>query len=220
MMIHPWDAADEAGEWRAWLAAGRDFGQLVVNGPPGGPPLVLPTHFVLDERGEGDGEAGLAEVVTHFARPNPVWRALALAPRVALSVVDDYAYVPAAWRARDDEPPDHGVPTSYYAAVVLTGLAEIVDDPEEKARLLRRQLAHHEPAGGHAEVTVDGPPYGRQLSGIRGLRIRVTDVAAKFKYDGHRPEEQRRAVAARLVERGGRLDAGAARQQLRRLGDA
>ncbi len=34
MLIHPWDAALDDDEWRDWLADGRDFGQLVVNGLP------------------------------------------------------------------------------------------------------------------------------------------------------------------------------------------
>jgi len=37
-------------------------------------------------------------------------------------------------------PDEDGVPTSYYSAVQLTCHAEIVDDPQHKAELLRRQL--------------------------------------------------------------------------------
>jgi transcriptional regulator len=55
------------------------------------------------------------------------------------------------------------------------------------------------------------------LSGIRGLRLEVTDVRAKFKYDDHKPVEHRAAVAERLTERGEGLDIPAARRQLRRL---
>ena len=58
-----------------------------------------------------------------------------------------------------------------------------MDDPHDKAELLRRQLAHFQPQGDHAQVAVDMPPYGRMLSGIRGLRLHITGVAAKFKYD-------------------------------------
>ncbi|WP_390899084.1 hypothetical protein [Streptomyces cynarae] len=55
------------------------------------------------------------------------------------------------------------------------------------------------------------------LSGIRGLRLEVTDVRAKSKYDDHKPVEHRSAVADRLTERGQGLDVPAARRQLRRL---
>ncbi len=55
------------------------------------------------------------------------------------------------------------------------------------------------------------------LPGIRGLRLDVTDVRAKFKYDDHKPVEQRADTARRLTERGAGLDAPTAAQQLRRL---
>jgi transcriptional regulator len=35
MLIHPWDGAISETEWRDWLAAGHDFGQLAVNDPVG-----------------------------------------------------------------------------------------------------------------------------------------------------------------------------------------
>jgi transcriptional regulator len=55
------------------------------------------------------------------------------------------------------------------------------------------------------------------LSGIRGLRLDVTEVRAKFKYDDHKPVEHRSSVAGHLVRRGERLDVPTARQQRRRL---
>ncbi|GLX93912.1 hypothetical protein [Herbidospora sp. NBRC 101105] len=118
MFIQPWDASLDDAEWQAWIADGHDFGQLAVNGPPGGAPLVVPTHFIADG-------------------------------------------------------PD----------------------------LLTRQLAHFQPGGDHAEVAVGRPPYGRMLSGIRGLRLNVAAVQAKFKYDDHKSVEHRTAVAGHLIDR-------------------
>ena len=212
MLIHPWDAALDDREWRDWLADGRDFGQLVVNGLPGGPPGVVPTHFSVEEIPGG------AELLVHLARPNPVWANIDADPNVVVTVVDDYAYIPTTWRAKAGGPDEDGVPTSYYAAVQLRCVAEVVDDPAAKADLLARQLAHFQPAGDHAQVAVGAPPYGRMLPGIRGLRLRVTGVAAKFKYDDHNPTEHRERVAERLTGRATGRDRGAAAQQERRLG--
>ena len=211
MLIHPWDAALDDDEWRDWLADGRDFGQLVVNGLPGEPPVVVPTHFSVEATPDG------TELLVHLARPNPVWAAIEADPHVVVSVVDDYAYIPTTWRAKAGGPDEDGVPTSYYAAVQLRCTAEVVDDPAGKAELLARQLAHFQPAGDHAEVAVGAAPYGRMLPGIRGLRLRVTGVAAKFKYDDHNPTEHRERVADRLVGRDVGRDRAAAAQQARRL---
>ncbi|MFF4685052.1 FMN-binding negative transcriptional regulator [Streptomyces sp. NPDC001307] len=207
MFIQPWDAALDAAEWQSWIAEGHDFGQLSVNGLPGHPPVVVPTHFTSHG----------THLLIHLARPNPVWQTIEHDPNVTFTVIGDYAFIPGPWRAKPGTPPTDGVPTSYYAAVQFTCRAHIVDDPEAKADLLRRQLAHFQPDGDHAPVAVDRPPYGRMLSGIRGLRLEVTDVRAKFKYDDHKPVEHRAAVAERLTERGEGLDIPAARRQLRRL---
>lgn len=205
MLIHPWDAAVDDDEWRGWIAQGRDFGQLAVNGADGDPPLVVPTHAA----------PAPGALLVHLARPNPVWRVLADGDPVTFTVIDDYAFVPGPWRAQPGTDPLDGVPTSYYAAVRFTCRAEIVDDPAAKAELLTRQLAHFQPEGDHAEVTPDGPPFGRMLSGIRGLVLHVVEAAAKFKYDDHRAVALREGIAGRLAGQGGR-GAGAASQQRRR----
>jgi transcriptional regulator len=207
MLIHPWDAALDDAEWQTWLAEGRDFGILSVNGLPGHSPMTVPTHFT------GDGD----QLLIHLARPNPVWHAVERDPNVTFTVFGDYAFIPGPWRAGPGVPPTDGVPTSYYAAVQFTCRAHIVDGPEAKAELLRRQMAHFQPDGDHAPVAAGRPPYGRMLSGIRGLRLEVTDVRAKFKYDDHKPVEHRASVAVNLAARGQRLDVPTARQQLRRL---
>ncbi|MFD5450222.1 FMN-binding negative transcriptional regulator [Streptomyces sp. NPDC003470] len=208
MFIQPWDAGLDEAEWQTWIADGHDFGVLTVNGLPGEPPVAVPTHFT----------GGPGHLLIHLARPNPAWKAIENDPNVLFTVFGDYAFVPGPWRAKPDTPPTDGVPTSYYTAVQFTCRATVVDDPEAKAELLRRQMAHFQPDGDHAPLAVGRPPYGRMLSGIRGLRLEVTDVRAKFKYDDHKPVEQRAAVADHLTERGQGLDLATAAQQRRRLG--
>ncbi|MER5756470.1 FMN-binding negative transcriptional regulator [Streptomyces sp. NPDC002088] len=207
MLIHPWDAPRDDTEWQGWLAA-HDFGQLAVNGLPGEPPHIQPLHFAYDpER---------AEAVTHLARPNPLWAALEANPDVVLSVVDDYVFVPGPWQAPPDGPSEHGTPTSFYAAVQLRCTAHVVDDAAHKAELLNRQLGHFQPEGGSARATVGEAPYGRLLSGIRGLRLEVTGVRAKFKYAGKKPGEVQDRIATELAARGGPGDATAREHLLRR----
>ncbi|MEQ4723224.1 FMN-binding negative transcriptional regulator [Nonomuraea sp. B19D2] len=207
MLINPWDAAHDTDEWRTWLRT-RDFGQLAANGVDGGPPIVVPTHFLFD---------GDKAVLLHLARPNPIWAALEANPVTVVSVHDDYAYIPSVWRS---DSPENGVPTSYYASVQLTCRARIVDDKEGKADILRRQLAHHQPDGGYGEVAVDAGPYRKMFSAIRGLRLEVVDVRAKFKYDDHRPVEFRERIREGLDERDLPGDAGAKAQLVRRMNGA
>ena len=162
----------------------------------------MPTQFTL----VGD------EVLLHLAQPNPLWAAVAEHPRVLLSVHGDWAYIPSSWKAVGDEDPRRGIPTTYYAAVQLVGTATVVDEPEPLAELLRVQLADVQPA----EDAVDPLEHGPRLRGIRGLRIAVDEVRAKFKYGGNVDDEHRAAVAERLRGRGGPGDAAALRHLERR----
>lgn len=208
MLIHPWDAALDAGEWQQWLGTSALFGQLVVNNvDPAEAPLVVPTHAVLD----GD------VLLIHLARPNPIWAHVDAATKVLFTMIGDYAYIPSTWRAKAGGPDEDGVPTSYYATVQLTCTPTILDDSEAKAALLRTQMSALQPEGGHAEIGAHLPPYGRMLPGIRGLRLDITHVKAKFKYDDHNPVGHRERVSAHLDQRGGLHDPGAAAQQRRRL---
>jgi transcriptional regulator len=210
MLIHPWDAALDSDEWRDWLATTDRFGMLVVNNlEPARAPLVLPTHFTLAAHGE--------ELLVHLARPNPVWPHLEAAAEVRLALIGDYAYIPTYWRARAGGRDEDGVPTSYYTAVQFVCRPTLVDDPTGKANLLAAQLADFQPEGRHAQVSPDTAPYGRMLPGIRGVRLEVLEVEAKFKYDDHNPIGHREPVTNQLEDRGHSLDLGAAAQQRRRL---
>ncbi|MFJ6770508.1 FMN-binding negative transcriptional regulator [Kitasatospora sp. NPDC091257] len=209
MLARCWGPGRRPG---TWIADGHDFGLLSVNGLPGHPPAALPIHFACDGQ----------NLLIHLARPNPAWKAIEHDPNVTLTVTGDYAFIPGPWRAEPGTPPHDGVPTSYCTAVQFTCRAHVDDpdpDPEAKAKaeLLRRQLARFQPDGDHALVAVGRPPHGRMLSGVRGLRLEVTEVRAKFTYDDEEPVGHRAAVADHLVARGQGLDAPAARQQLRRL---
>lgn len=207
MLIHPWDEAD-ADEWSAILST-HDFGALVTAGHVDGYPVVVPTHFLYD--GEGT-------VLFHLARPNPVWRALAVDPHAVLTIAADWAYVEAAWNADAGTEPELGVPTSYYTSVQLLGTVEIVDDRDEVLAIVAAQLRHHEPAGSTRRSPLEGAASDRrQAAGIRGARLRIEKVRAKQKYGGNKPPEQRREIAAHLEERGAPGDTAARAQLLRRL---
>ena len=208
MLIHPWDAAVNGQEWREWLATVENFGVLAVsNRDPSRAPLLLPLHFTA----LGD------ELLLHLARPNPVWPHLEAATEVRLAVTGDYAYIPSYWRAAAGAPESDGVPTSYYASVQFVCKPTIVDDAQGKVDVLTAQLEELQVEGRHGTVAVGNGPYRRMLAGIRAVRLAVTHVDAKFKYDGQKAAEHQMRVADRLEARGQGLDTRVAAQQRRRL---
>ena len=192
MLIHRHDEPLSDAEWREFLKT-HDFGDFIVPGAPTRDlPVVVPTHFIWD---------GDKTVLLHLARANPVWEAIAERPRALLSVFGAYAYVPGHWN--QDE---YGVPTSYYAAVQLACDVESIDDDAALAQILDKQLEHFQPEGKHAPVEPGENRYAKQFGAIRGLRLTVTDVRAKFKFGGNRTQQHRDVVANNLGERGSSLD--------------
>jgi len=204
VLVHPWDAPVDAGE--IWdFVRSQGFGHLIAPGRDRELPVVVPTQFLVVD------DAGAPGVLLHLARPNPLWTALEENPTVLLSVAGDWAYVPSAWKAVGEEDPALGIPTTYYAAAQIAGVATIVDDDDGKLAILRAQLTAYEPELAHADPSV----HARRLAGIRGIRIAVRHVTGKFKYGGNVDDVHRHAVADRLAERAGPGD-GAAREHLRR----
>lgn len=204
VLIHPRDDVLDEDEWRTFVLA-QGFGHLVAGGGPERTvPVVVPTQFTLAE------DARTVEL--HLQSTNPIFEALAEESTVLLSVAGDWAYVPSAWKVIGDEDPRRGIPTTYYAAAQLVGAATVVADVDEVAEVLRHQMADVQP---DVDV-VDPSEHGARLRQIRGVRIEVTEVRAKFKYGGNVDEPHRLAVADHLAERDGPGDAAARAHLLRR----
>jgi transcriptional regulator len=204
MLFRRHDAPRDDDEWKRFLHEHR-FGQLVAGGTGGRIPFVVPAHYSFD---------GDATVRLHLARDNPAWQALEESPMAVMAVVDAYAFIPSYW----SEPEPYGVGTSYYAAVQAIGACRSVDDPEELADLLRVQLGDMQPEGGQEpQLDADDPGYQRMLRRIRGIEMTITDIRAKFKYGGNKPEERRLEIAERLTQRNDGLDAAARQALLDRL---
>lgn len=203
MYIAKVDSGFSEEEWRDFVVS-QGFGHLAAAGRGRDVPVVVPTQFVLD------GE----ELILHLVGKNPLLEAISEQPKVLMSVAGDWAFIPSAWKAIGDEDPLLGIPTTYYAAVQLEGSATIVDDPAEITEILKRQLAVIQP---DYEIADPLEAHGPKLRTIRGIKIAIDEVRAKFKYGGNVDVDHREAVIADLERRGGPGDRAAARQTRRRI---
>jgi transcriptional regulator len=207
MLIHSYDSGRSEKEWRDWVAQTGKFGTLVVSASPGEAPIVVPTHFVLQND----------KILLHLHKANDAIPQLRSGSKVTLSVIGDYAYIPSQWRAKDPLNPQDGVPTSYYAAISFECVPTVVDDAAGIVNILKQTMLEFQPEGGHAEISTDSPPYGQLVSVITGVELAIVKVEAKFKYDDHKSVEFREAIIEQLKARGADQDSGAAAQQCRRL---
>ncbi len=200
VLIRDHDRDDDPQRWRAFLVD-QGFGHFVAAGSGRSVPVVVPTQYVVTD----------TEIVFHLVATNPVFDALEESSRALMSVAGDWAFIPGAWKAIGDEDPARGIPTTYYAAVQVSGTCTIQSDPADVASVLAIQLAALDPDG----VYVDPTEHAARLRAIRAIRLTIEDVRAKYKYGGNVDQEHRDAVAERLSARGGRGDR-AALEQLRR----
>jgi len=203
MYIAPVDAGIDQDEWRRFVSA-QGFGHLTAAGRGRDVPVVVPTQFLLDAD----------RIYLHLVARNPFFEAIAEQDRVLMSVAGDWAYIPSTWKAIGDEDPLLGIPTTYYAAVQLIGMASVVSDPDALAEILRLQLERTQPGVPVADPAV---AHRQRLPTIRGVRIEVEEVRAKFKYGGNVDMEHRNAVVEHLRARGGPGDLPAAEHTLRRM---
>ncbi len=194
MLIRSHDRDDDREVALSFLRS-QGFGHLAAAGVDRDVPVLVPTQYVV----------GADEIVLHLARSNPVFAALAERPRAVLSVAGDWAYIPGAWKAIGDEDPTLGIPTTYYAAVQVIGAVTVIDGPD-LAAVLREQLEVLEPASELADPSV----HEAKFAAIRGVRLAIGELRAKFKFGGNVDEEHRLAVARRLGERAGPGDLAAA----------
>lgn len=200
MLIRDQDCDEDPDRWRAFLAD-QGFGHFVAVGRDRLVPVVVPTQFVLTD----------TEIVFHLVNTNPVFAALEENPNALMSVAGDWAYIPGKWKAIGDEDPALGIPTTYYAAVQVTGECTLQSDPDDIASVLTTQLDALEP--GHEYV--DPTEHAARLRQIRAIRMSIGGVRVKYKYGGNVDQDHRDAVADRLTQRDGPGDR-AALEHLRR----
>jgi transcriptional regulator len=173
-------------------------------------PVITPVHFI-------EGVGGTLEF--HLHRANPLLDALRELPRATISVVSAHAFIPSSWNAEPEDDPMWSAPTSYYAAVQVTGTTEFLES-EALADHLNREVAFFQPSIPIHHVEPGRSYFGRALAAIVGVRVTIEQVEAKFKFGGNRAKDHRLKIAANLAQRGGPNDIAALAHLLRRTATA
>ena len=124
----------------------------------------------------------------------------------------------------DEDEWRHFVGAAEFGELVAPGSAQlrctatVIDDAAALAEILRRLMDRFEPEGGSQAIEPGDNPFGKLLSAIRGLRLHVEEVHAKFKFGGNKGADHRLQIADHLGARGGPQDAEARQHLLRRSG--
>jgi transcriptional regulator len=174
----------------------HSFG-LLVGTDEAGLPIATHIPMLLSER---DGQAVL---LTHVARPNPIWRMVRPDKQLLAVFSGPHAYVSASWYDHEN------VPTWNYVAVHVYGRARVLDEAETIAMLTA--VTDTFEAGRPNRVAVETYSDGfvqREMRGLVGLEIRVDDIQAVYKLSQNRDDLNHAAIVTELSQ----SDDAAARQ--------
>ena len=139
------------------------------------------THLPLLVKDEG--EHGTLE--GHFALANHHWQSLA--GREALVVFPGpHTYVSPSLYVEE-----LSVPTWNYIAIHAYGTLQLIEDHDNKQRLVEELIAANEPAYLPRWQTFSDGYKRTMLTGIMGFSIPIARIEGKFKISQNRPEADR-----------------------------
>jgi predicted FMN-binding regulatory protein PaiB len=171
--------------------------------------LALTTLGRLVTLGTNGPEVGLLPFVcrngsieVHLNAKDPQIAALTANPRCSFQVDDPLSGVPSHWV----DPRDARFADVLYRAVTITGTAQILGSQDELIGHIEALLAKHQPGGTHAALAATPALYDQSLGRITLVRIAEERRVAKFRLSQQEPETTRRAIVARLRERGSDRD--------------
>lgn len=122
-------------------------------------------------------------VTGHMAYGNPQWRTFETAEAVLVMFQGPHAYISSSWYEQEN------VPTWNYQAVHVYGIPQILSEAELKQDLthLLRKYEHHRE---HPVLwdTLSPSLLEKELKGIVGFKIRVTEIQAAYKLSQNRSE--------------------------------
>ncbi|MFZ6013678.1 MAG: FMN-binding negative transcriptional regulator [Bacteroidota bacterium] len=133
----------------------------------------------------------------HISRANPQWKDFNAGSEVLAIFNGPHAYVSSSWYDHEN------VPTWNYIAVHVYGTIRIMEG-EEVLDALRHLTDKYEKQSARP-VSVDGmsPEYvKREMRGLVGFEISITNMEAAYKLSQNRDEKNHREIISQLEKTG------------------
>jgi transcriptional regulator len=135
--------------------------------------------------------AGGRKLLGHVAKANPHWRHLAARPQALVTFQGPDAYMSP--RVYTDL---QRVPTWNYLVVHVQVRATLAEEEGAKDAILKKLIAHHDPAYAAQWRALPQDYTRRMLSAIVAFELEVLDMQCKFKLNQHRPEAHAAMLAS------------------------
>ncbi|WP_127021151.1 FMN-binding negative transcriptional regulator [Flagellimonas beolgyonensis] len=181
MYIPPYYENKDIDQIRQFLRE-NSFGILVnvVDNKPWG------THIPLELEQDLNGADVL---VGHIAKANPQWRYFSDNAEVLCIFNGPHAYVSSSWYKEEE------VPTWNYIAVHVYGTLKVLSEEETMACMFR--LVDKYEAGSKNPINLKNmsPKTLRQVKGVVGFQIQITDIQATYKLSQTRQADHAKIIS-------------------------
>ena len=155
---------------------------ILVNQVDGNP---WATHIPLELSHDDKGEIKL---VGHIAKANPQWKSFDSGGKVLAIFNGPHSYVSSSWYQEEE------VPTWNYIAVHVYG--EIVVQDQDALYRSLNELVNKYERESENPISLDklSNKTMRQIRGVVGFEISISDIQAAYKLSQGRPEDHRRII--------------------------
>jgi len=154
-------------------------------------PYGVPLNFVRIEE----------NIYFHGALKNKKMKMLEQNPHVSFSVVESYSIIASFFSSSDGLacPATH-----FFKSVSIDGVAEVVENREEKAMMFEAMMQKLQPEGGYKPFSDEA--YDKALKATAVVKIVPSTVSCKFKFGQHLDEERFTMILEHLKERNTEID--------------
>lgn len=159
----------------------NSFGILVsqVDGRP------WATHIPLELDVDGEGNDVL---VSHIAKANPQWKQFSENEEVLCIFNGPHSYISSSWYQEEE------VPTWNYIAVHVYGKLRILDEPAVLASMDKLVDKYEQNSECPVSINNLSAKTMRQIKGVVGFEIRITDIQAAKKMSQGREHDHPRII--------------------------
>ena len=177
---------------------------ILVNQTDGKP---WATHLPLEL---SENEKGEVLLVGHLAKANPQWKSFDSGADVLAIFNGPHSYVSSSWYKKEE------VPTWNYIAVHVYGKIKI-QDQEALYQSLSELVDKYEKDSANP-ISVDrlSKKTMRQIRGVVGFEIKISEIQAAYKLSQGRPEDHERIINE-LEERNTHGSAAVAEEMKKRM---
>ncbi|MEO6848255.1 MAG: FMN-binding negative transcriptional regulator [Chthoniobacterales bacterium] len=135
----------------------------------------------------------LKTVSGHIARANPQWQSWRTNPEVKIVFHGPHAYISPRFYVSE-----FNVPTWNYTAISISGVVQVIEEPEVSKAVIQTLVERHEGKDGWKLDTED-TRYMKLLEAVVCFNVSITNIEAKFKLNQNKKKEDQESVISHLL---------------------